>query len=154
MLLTILRAVISAFQSQRALAMENLALRHQPAVLQRTAKNPRVRRTDRALWGLLSRFWPEWRESLTIVQPETVIRWHRERLRLSWRRRSRRGRPGRPKVIPEIRNLIRKMSEANSLWSAPRIHGELLKLGIQVSQAAFRSEAVEGTGHRRVPVRF
>jgi hypothetical protein len=85
MLVTILRTLISALQSQRALAVENLALRHQLSVLQRTVKKPRLRPSDRALWVFLLRLWSGWRESLTIVQPETVIRWHREGFRLYWR---------------------------------------------------------------------
>jgi hypothetical protein len=83
-----------------------------------------------------------------IVQPETVIRWYREGFRLYWRWRSGRGRPGRPEVVPEIRDLIRKMSEANALWGAPRIHGELLKLGIEISQAAVSKYMVR---HQRTP---
>jgi hypothetical protein len=95
MLFTLFRTLISALQSQRALAVENLALRHQLSVLQRTAKKPRLRGQDRLLWVLLSRVWTGWREILTIVQPETVIRWHREGYRLYWRWKSRgvRGRP-------------------------------------------------------------
>jgi transposase InsO family protein len=116
--------------------MENMALRHQLGVLQRSGKKPRLQAADRALWVLLCRFWKSWRESLLIVQPETVIRWHREGFRLYWRWKSRSGRPGRRKVAPEIRELIGKLSEANPLWGAPRIHGELRKLGIEISQAA------------------
>jgi hypothetical protein len=93
MLYVILRTLISALRLQRALAVENLALRHQLVVLQRTAKKPRLRRTDRIFWVLLSRVWNGWRESLTIVQPETVIRWHREGFRLYWRWKSQQDRP-------------------------------------------------------------
>jgi putative transposase len=78
----ILRTLISALQTQQGLAIENLALRHQLNVLQRTARKPRLRAADRLLWVLLLRFWKGWRESLTIVRPETVIRWHREGFRL------------------------------------------------------------------------
>jgi transposase InsO family protein len=84
---------------------------------------------------LLSRFWVGWRQSRTIVQPETVIRWHREGFRLYWRWRSRAKALGRPRVAREIRDLIQQMSKANALWGAPRIHGELLKLGMEISQA-------------------
>jgi len=128
--------------------VENLALRHQLAVLQRTAKRPRLRRADRALWVLLSRFWSGWRESLTIVQPETVIRWHREGFRLYWRWKSRPGRTGWPELPAEIRDLIRAMSTANPLWGAPRIHGELSKLGIEISQAAVSKYMAR---HRKPP---
>jgi putative transposase len=135
MLFTLIRTLISVLQSQRALAVETPALRHQLAVLQRTSKKPRIRKADRLLWVLLSRLWSRWRESLTIVQPETVIRWHREGFRLYWRWKSRGGRPGRPRVSREVRDLIRRMSESNPLWGAPHIHGEPLKLGIDVGQA-------------------
>ncbi len=80
-------------------------------------------------------FWSGWRCALAMVKPETVIAWHRKGFRLYWTWKSRRGRPGRPQVSREVRDLIRKMSLANPLWGAPRIHGELLKIGIQLSQA-------------------
>ena len=102
MLYIILRSLISGLQSQGALAAENLALRHQLNVLQRTAEKPRLGRTDRLLWVLFLRFWKGWRESLAIVQPETVIRWRREGFRLYWRWKSRSKRSGRPKVPREI----------------------------------------------------
>jgi hypothetical protein len=136
MLHIILRSLISALKTREALAAENLALRHQLTVLQRNARKPRLRRVGRILWVLLSRVWAGWQGSLTIVRPETVIRWHQEGFRLYWRRKSRPGRPGRPKVPGEVRELIRQMSRANPLWGAPRIHGELRKLGIEISQAA------------------
>jgi hypothetical protein len=113
MIYLILRALVSALRSRRDLAAENLALRHQLNVLQRNAKRPQLRRADRLLWVLLFRFWKGWRESLTMVRPETVIRWHREGFRLYWRWKSRSKRPGRPKVPREIRDLIGQMLEAN-----------------------------------------
>ena len=116
--------------------IEILALRHQLAVLQRrTNKRPSLRTADRLLWVMLLRFWSQWRSPLVIVKPETVIGWQRKGFRLYWRWKSRAGKSGRPFVSREIRELIRQMSTANPLWGAPRIHGELLKLGIQVSQA-------------------
>jgi putative transposase len=95
---------------------------------------PRLTRTDRLLWIWLSRVWHGWPAALVIVKPETVIAWHRQGFRLFWTWKSRR-RVGRPTVPLEIRALIRTMSDANPLWGAPRIHGELLKLGIDVCQA-------------------
>jgi len=121
-------------KSRQALVLENLALRHQIGVLRRSVKQPRLKPSDRGLWVLLSRIWGAWDKSLVLVKPETVIRWHRKGFRLYWRWKSRG--PGRPKVSAEIRDLIRQMSRANPLWGAPRIHGELLKLGIEISQAA------------------
>ena len=135
MLLLLLRTFISALRSHRALALENLALRHQLNVLQRNSKRPRLTNKDRALWVIISRLWPAWRNPLVVVQPKTVIRWHRKGFKLYWRWKSRPRWPGRPKIPEEIRDLIRSMSRSNPLWDAPSIHGELLKLGITVSQA-------------------
>jgi transposase InsO family protein len=134
MLTLILHALFSGLKSHRGLVLENLALRHQLMVLQRRARKPRLKGRDRLLWTLLLRIWADWRKSLLLVQPETVIRWHRQGFRWYWRWKSRG--PGRPKLALKVRDLIRQMSEANPLWGAPRIHGELLKLGITVSQAA------------------
>jgi len=120
--------VASSFRTRTALQAEILALRHQLAVFQKNAPlRLRLQRSDRLLWVLLSRWWPGWRCSLHIVRPDTVIAWHRRAFAWYWTRKSRR-RPGRPNVAAEIRHLIREMSQANPLWGAPRIHGELLKL--------------------------
>ena len=132
---TILQALLSAFRPRHALVLENAALRHQIEVLQRNCTRPDLRWRDRAFWDILSCLWPDWRKSLYIVQPETVIRWHRRGFRYYWRWKSRPKWPGRPRVPKEVRDLIRQMSQDNPLWGAPRIHGELLKLGIEVSQA-------------------
>jgi hypothetical protein len=126
-----LSLVASSFLTRAALQAEILALRHQLTVLQKNAPaRLRLQRSDRLLWVLLSRWWPGWRRSLHIVRPDTVIAWHRRAFAWYWTRKSRR-RPGRPNVPAEIRDLIRNMSQANPLWGAPRIHGELLKLGIE-----------------------
>ena len=135
MLKLALHALFSGLRSREALIAENLALRHQIEVLQRNCTRPSLRWRDRAFWDLLSTVWPGWRDALYIVQPDTVVRWHRRGFRYYWRWKSRRRCPGRPRVAPEIRELIRKISTANPLWGAPRIHGELLKLGIDVGQA-------------------
>jgi transposase InsO family protein len=102
---------------------------------------------DRLLWVWISRIWTEWRSAIVLVQPETVIAWHRRAFRLFWTWKSRH-RVGRPAVSPAVRALIRSMSQANPLWGAPRIHGELLKLGIDVSQASVAKYLVR---HRRPP---
>src|SRR5438132_889674 len=85
-------------------------------------------------WILLAKGWREWRTALIVVQPDTVVRWHRQWLRRQWTRRSTRTRPGRPNTDAAVRTLIGKMAAANPLWGAPRIHGELCKLGIAVSE--------------------
>jgi hypothetical protein len=104
------------------------------AALTRTAKRPHLRRRDRLFWILLRNSWRDWRSALLIVRPDTVVRWHREWLRHRWAARSRQKRPGRPQTDAAIRALIDKMASANPLWGAPRIHGELRKLGIEVSE--------------------
>jgi len=127
--------VTSSFRTRAALQTEILALRHQLAVFQKNApRRLRLQRCDRLLWVLLSRWCPGWRRSLQIVRPDTVIAWHRRAFARYWTRKSR-PRPGRPNVPAEIRDLTRNMSQANPLWGAPRIHGELLKLGIEVAQS-------------------
>ena len=129
-------AMVSTFKSRTALQVENLALRHQLAVLRRSVKRPKVTSADRLFWAWLCDAWSDWRSSLLIVKPETVIGWHRQGFRLFWTWRVRRGQPGRPSVSKKIRQLIRKMSRDNPLWGAPRIHGELLKLGIDIGETS------------------
>jgi putative transposase len=116
------------------MALENLALRQQLAVWKAREPRPRLTALDRVFWVVLSRFWKSWRNSLQMVRPETVVRWHRQGFRRYWAWKSRR-RCGRPAIETELRDLIRRMSRANPLWGAPRIHGELQKLGLTVSQA-------------------
>jgi putative transposase len=113
----------------RQLARENLALRQQLAVYRRTLPRPKLRPPDRLFWAGLARMWTGWRQALVIVSPDTVLRWQRRRVREYWTQISRRPTGGRPPVDAEIAALIRKMATAKPLWGAPRIHGELLKLG-------------------------
>lgn len=134
LLLVALLAAWSSLRSRRALAPENLALRRQLAVLRRQAKRPKLRPVDRGFWVTLARVWPGWQTALTIVQPATVIRWHRQGFARYWGWKSR-PRGGRPRKDAEIRTLIRQMARDNVGWGAPRIHGELLKLGFVVSEA-------------------
>ena len=114
------------------LATQNLALRQQLAVMKRTNKRPKIKTRDRIFWVLLSRFWSPWRKSLIIVKPETVVQWHRKGFRLFWKVKSKNH--GRSQINLEILNLVRKMATANPSWGAPRIHGELLRLGFEVSE--------------------
>lgn len=134
-LLSLLLTLRGWARSHAALQLEVVALRHQLQVLHR-ARSPRLRLTaaDRLLWVWLARVWNNWRTALVIVKPETVLAWHRRGFRLLWTWKSRR-RTGRPTMPADVRALIRTMSRANPLWGAPRIHGELLKLGIDVCQA-------------------
>jgi putative transposase len=129
-------ALRTSFKSRIELRLEVLALRQQIHVLERSRRSrPRLSSADRVFWVSLSRVWTGWRRPLVIVQPATVLAWHRQGFRWFWRWKSHR-RPGRPVVPADVRALIRTMSDANRLWGAPRIHGELLKLGIPISQAS------------------
>ena len=128
-------AILALGKTQKRLAAENVVLRHQVAVLRR--KNPgrvRVSRLDRILLSWLSRLYPSVIEAIVIVKPETVLRWHRYGFRALWRWKSRNP-GGRPEDEAELRRLIKTMARENPLWGAPRIHGELLKLGFDVSQS-------------------
>src|SRR6202051_1902097 len=129
-------ALVGAFRSRVSLEAENTILRHQLNVLRRQSpKRPTFGMLDRLIFAGLYRLAPKVVGALAIVKPETVIKWHRAGFRSYWRWKSRR-RGGRPTVAPEIRKLIREMSIANPLWGAPRIHGELLKLGIDIGQTS------------------
>jgi hypothetical protein len=132
-----LAALLSILRSRAALELENLALRHQIGVLQRSAaRRPKLTPWDRLLWIGLSRLWRDWYSALAIVRPETVVSWHRAGFRLFWTWKVRRGQPGRPLISHEVRHLIRKMCRENPSWGAPRIHGELLKLGIHAAESS------------------
>jgi putative transposase len=124
------------FRTHADIQLEVLALRHQVTVLQRTNPKPKLRPAGRRLWVWLSRSWSRWRSALVIVKPVTVVDWHRRGFRCYWTWKVCHGKAGRPGVPQEIRELIRTLSRDNVLWGAPRIHSELLKLGITVSQAS------------------
>jgi len=144
-LATFLPTLSSILRSRAALQLENLALRHQIGVLQRSARRrPKLTSRDRLLWMCLSRLWSDWRSALAIVQPETVLAWHRAGFRLFWTWKVRRGQPGRPVISREVRDLIRKMCRENPGWGAPRIHGELLKLGIDIGESSVSKYMVRG----------
>lgn len=139
----ILRALVSMFLTRRDLAFENLLLRQQLVVLKGKGVRPNLTQAGRVFWVFSSKIWSHWRGSLHIVRPETVIRWHRGGFRRYWARKCRSR--GRPPTDSKIRNLIRRMCQANALWGAPRIHGELLKLGITVSEAAVSKYMIRRT---------
>ncbi len=144
----LLSALWNCVRSRAELQLELLALRQQIHVLERSRRSRlRLSRADRVFWVWLSRVWTGWRRQLIIVQPATVIAWHRQGFQWWWRWKSRR-RTGRPLVSPDVRALIRTMCEANPLWGAPRIHDEWLKLGLVISQASVARYMVGG---RRPP---
>src|SRR5215469_4488881 len=124
------------FSGHAAVAAENAALRLQVAAFQRQRRRPVLTSLDRLFWVGLSLLWKRWRSPLMYIQADTVVRWQRERFRRFWVRLSRRNRRrrGRPATAVEIRRLIDEMAKANPLWRAPRIHGELKMLGIQISE--------------------
>jgi hypothetical protein len=127
--------LVSLFLSRSAMHLQILVLQHQVAVYKQTVRRPRLRTIDRVFWAWLSRLWPGWREALAFVQPHTVIMWQRTRFRDHWRRLSQSGKPGRPAIAKEIRELIRDMWRSTPTWGSPRIVGELRQLGIDVWKA-------------------
>ena len=133
-LLLTIRFFILVSSGHKQVALENVALRHQLAVFTREKKRPRLRDQDRLIWIALKNIWKDWRAALVFVQPETVIGWQCKRFKRYWRRLSQSRGPGRPRVYLEIRQLVKTMAAANPIWGAPRIHGELLKLGFEVSE--------------------
>jgi transposase InsO family protein len=134
LLLDLLRLLPFLVAGPRQLVLENLALRQQIAVYKRLAPRPRLRTMDRLFWVGLARAWTAWWQALVIVSPDTVLRGQRRRFREYWAQLSRRPTRGRPCINAEIAALVRKMATANPLWGAPRIHGELVKLGIDVAE--------------------
>jgi len=139
--------VANLFKSRRRLEAEKFWLRHQLNVaLRRSPGRPRLSGSDRALFVWLARLWPDLVDTIQVVKPETVFRWHRAGFRAYWRWRSRK-RAGRPKIKRDLRDLIQRMSRENPPWGAPRIHGELLMLGFEVAQSTVSKYVV----HSRRP---
>jgi putative transposase len=148
-LFSAVRALASMFKSSAQLRLENIALRQQLTVLRRSApKRLKLKPTDRIFWVWLRLVWTDWKSALMIVKAETVVAWHRKGFRLFWTWKIHRGKPGRPKVPQEVRDLIRMMSRNNPRWGAPRIHGELLKLGIEITEPTVAKYMVR---HRKPP---
>jgi putative transposase len=126
-------------RTKPALILENALLRQQLVILQRSVKRPRCTQTERALLVLLASRLRTWRQSLVIVQPDTLLRWHQDLFRRFWRRKSRTSAPAhRPPISPETVALIREMAAANRTWGAERIRGELLKLNIRVAKSTIQ----------------
>ena len=131
--------LLRAFCKPRMLlAVENVCLRQQMAVLSRMQSRPLLRDKDRRFWILMSRWFPKWEDCLLIVQPETVLKWHERGWRTYWRWKSKRGQPGRKRIPLELRQLIRRLAAENPLWGQVRIMAELLKLGYVVSPRTVR----------------
>ncbi|MCP4189603.1 MAG: hypothetical protein GY768_03130 [Planctomycetaceae bacterium] len=142
----ILRKIVSTLCERWDLVLENVALKHQIDVLKRSGRRPQFANADLLVWVFLSTVWPRWPEALEIVNADTVKRWRQQGFRHYLLGKSRRRRPGRPAIEPEIRSLIQHMSRQNVLWGAPRIHGELLKLGVDVCQTTVAKYMVRRVG--------
>lgn len=146
----LLTTVLAWVRPRQELVLENLLLRHQLALLTRPTRSrrtARLRAWDKLLWVLARRFCAGWREHIAIVTPDTVVRWHQQGWRLIWRWKSR-SRGGRPHLSPEIQEFITTMSRKNRLWGTKRIRGELLKLGIVVSNRSIRRDRWRGPRRR------
>jgi len=142
----VLTVPASPFKSKSRLEAENAALRHQLIVLRRKVRSPaRLSNNDRWFFVQVYRWFPSILEVLKIIRPETLVRWHRAGFRRYWRWKSR-SRGGRPQLEIELRGLIRQMSMENLLWGAPRIHGELLKVGFEVAQSTVAKYMVKRRG--------
>ena len=138
--------VSNRLKSRRRLEIENLYFRHQLNIaMRRAAHRFRLRRSDRALLVWMTWLWPNLLNLSRVVRPDTILRWHRAGFRAYWRWKSR-GQPGRPKISRELRELVRQMSRENRLWGAPRIHGELLKLGFEIAESTVSKYMVRHRG--------
>jgi hypothetical protein len=132
-ILSLLAGLCVFVRSRAELALEIVALRQQVAILKRKHPRPQLNPLDRLFWIALRRLWPGWKQVLVIVKADTVVGWHRAGFRWYWRCRSRR-RPGRPRIGEQLRTLIRRLALENPSWGAPKIHGELLKLGFDLCE--------------------
>ena len=132
------------FRGKHDIVLENLALRQQLIVQQRSIKRPKIKNRDRIFWIWLSRFWNDWRSSLIVVKPPTVVGWHKKGVKRYWRWKSRK--VGRPNIDWELIKLIRKLQKENSTWSAQRIQGELKKLGYEVCDNTVAKYMIKSKG--------
>ena len=131
----LLAFITSSARSRLTLQLEIATLRHQLSAYRAERRKPRISLADRLLWSFVSKCWSGWREALYFVQPRTVVAWQKKRFQDYWRALSQRGRPGRPKIAPELRQLIKRMWQANPTWGSPRIVAELKMLGIDVAKS-------------------
>ena len=147
----LLNVVASLFKSKSRLEAENVALRHQLIVMRRKLRGrPRLTNNDRWFFIQLYRWFPSILQVVRIIRPETLVRWHRAGFRCYWRWKSR-SLGGRPQIETDLRALIRRISIENPLWGAPRIHGELLKLGFEVAQSSVAKYMVKRRVCRAAP---
>ncbi|MFC2146457.1 helix-turn-helix domain-containing protein [Acidobacteriota bacterium] len=134
-IIVLLQSLRCLFYSWSDLVLENAALRQQLAALKKENPRPKLSRFDRIFWVLLRQLWKKWKDALIFVEPQTVVKWHKQGFKLYWKLISqRRKNNGRQPLDKEIKALIRQMAHDNPTWGAPRIHGELMKLGFDVSE--------------------
>jgi len=131
----LLSLLTCTFRSRLSLQLEIAALRHQLSAYRLRGRRPRIAPPDRLLWSVLAKLWSQWRSALFFVQPRTVTLWQQKRFRDYWRALSQQGLVGRPQIPRELRQLIRRMWQANPAWGSPRIVAELHKLGIEVAKS-------------------
>ncbi|MCF6284855.1 MAG: integrase core domain-containing protein [Candidatus Hydrogenedentes bacterium] len=141
--LLVIAILTSCFKSRASLQAENVALRHQLCVFQRSVRRAKVRPADRILWSFLSRVWPGWKDALLFVKPETVIGWQCKRFKKHWAQLSKNGKPGRPAISKEVQELIRTMSRMNPTWGSPHIMGELAMVGVAVAKSTIEKYMVK-----------
>jgi putative transposase len=134
MIRSLLLSCLALFKSTSQVRLENIFLRKQLEILARTSSRPRLRSSDRFFLSTMTNVFCSWKETLLLIKPETVIRWHRQSFRVFWKWKSR-SEAGRPKIPQAQIDLIKQMASDNPLWGAPRIHGEMLKLGIDISES-------------------
>src|SRR5215469_6280905 len=147
-----LGAILRLFRSRQDLLVENLALRQQLGVFKRRNRRPKLTVLDKLFWILAPRFWSDWKKVLLVVAPETVVRWHRAGFRLYWSMISKiRKQVGRGRISRQVRDLIFRMAAENPTWGAPRIHGELLMLGFDVSERSVSRWRKRKPGIRNLP---
>ncbi len=139
----LLKLLVALCADRQALVLENIALRQQVMVMQRSIKKAKLEDSDRVFWILLSRIWKDWSQHLTIVKPETVIRWHKQGFAFYWKRKLRSPSGGRPPTSDEVIELIRKISTENSTWGSPRIRNELRKLGYDIAKSTVETYMVK-----------
>ena len=131
----LLSVLTSSMRTRLSLQLEVAALRHQLSLYQVGHRRPRIAMTDRLLWSIVARLWSDWQRALFFVQPRTVALWQKRRFRGYWRRQSQKESSGRPQIAPDLRQLIRRMWQADPTWGSPRIVAELHKLGIEVAKS-------------------
>src|SRR5437667_3610795 len=144
-ILSLFRMILLILGGYEQIALENLALREQLAIFQRSVRHPKIRLMDRVFWVCLRKVWKDWKSVLVIVRPETVLDWQRKRFRRYWCRLSQHTNPGRPRTRADIRKLVKTMAEANVGWGAPATRGQQANMGTKICQRSCTEPMRQGT---------